>query len=336
MAGRKCSAMKSQEDQAFKDHYRSARFHVKGRSTSSASENIRRMEVTKARSNTIGTVQEPNFNLAALNSPTPDDTNDDSRDNVGNGDEVAAGSSWKTASPANAEAGIKTVDSQTDLHTPESRGDQEPEGKGPSIGVLEANASFGSTVAQIPALLQSHPCGSVLEIGGFASLHERNGLQSRGYSFGQAGVWRQTAGEQKKQKRRSSFAVGNPLGLETILIQGGQSRQQPKFSEARGVLTTEDEALTRSRQNPGFALATSSLAAFEKLPGTAIILPNILPELVSLTKSPPGLPSLASAMDPRNFPFTEASRMTQVQCHGVIKVMNVSNIIIANTNLLMY
>lgn len=43
-----------------------------------------------------------------------------------------------------------------------------------------------------------------------------------------------------------------------------------------------------------------------------------------LTNTPSGLPPLAVAMDPTNFPFVEGARQSQAVSHGVVKLRNVS------------
>lgn len=71
------------------------------------------------------------------------------------------------------------------------------------------------------------------------------------------------------------------------------------------------------------APAVSYSSSLALVPATEVRA-NRSSELNSLTSTPSGLPLVANAMDPVNFPFVEAPRMAQAINRGVVKLKNAS------------
>ncbi|POR35064.1 Uncharacterized protein TPAR_04750 [Tolypocladium paradoxum] len=104
-------------------------------------------------------------------------------------------------------------------------------------------------------------------------------------------------------------------------VANGQQYQQQAAVPTQAQLTPGGHALVQVYPGPEAPVVnySSSLAV---VPATEIRA-NRSSELNNLTNTPSGLPLVANAMDPSNFPFVEAPRMAQAINRGVVKLKNI-------------
>lgn len=115
--------------------------------------------------------------------------------------------------------------------------------------------------------------------------------------------------------------------------QGDSSDPPPKFDPS-GIVNGQQQQMEEQLQTYGVPKNHALAGAY---PGSEASSPAAMPvmnaagasrstELMNLTNTPTGMPLLATAMAPSNFPFIEAPRMANSFNHGVVKLKNVSQL----------
>ncbi|PHH88238.1 hypothetical protein CDD83_7787 [Cordyceps sp. RAO-2017] len=201
--------------------------------------------------------------------------------------------------------------------------------QGDSVSGGGGPAAAGFAVGATALLPQSQSCGTVLGLDSPASSQRRDGGRANGFSFSPASSLSYNLTEPRSYAPR-------PSGLQA----GGVGAPPPKFDPA-GIISGEEQRDVAPDQAP--AVPGSQLQQQQHPVPHGYFKTDMMPvpapaavvvpaaedsegrsaELSGLLNTPTGLPDLAAALDPSNFPFVEAPRTAQAVNRGVVKLRNI-------------
>ncbi|KAM4061229.1 RNA recognition, RNP-1 [Hirsutella rhossiliensis] len=169
--------------------------------------------------------------------------------------------------------------------------------------------------ARIP---QSQSCGSVLGMLSPASSRCADSIRANGIPFSPASSISGNLTEPRSYAPRTpgQQEVGNdpPPKFDPTGIVNGQQQQNGPHPQIHAVTANQVMAHACPGAEASWPAAMPAMNAIGATRST---------ELMRLTNTPTGLPLLATAMAPNNFPFIEAPRMANSFNHGVVKLKNI-------------